>query len=199
MKKTVALAVIAVVAVSALSVWLLYPRDTADTDASFSDDFEEGLNGWTPDAHVPEDPNNPGNPVAWEIDVSSNQSVSGSQSVRFMIDGLQDDGAIWIERKLSLEPNSVKNVNVTFQFWSPSESFNTIAVVVGYIGDKDPAVEEDFQVIDPANMAEGWKTYSFDSEVTVDNNGDAYVGVGIAVRWETVMEYFIDDITVEVN
>ncbi len=196
-KKTVSVIIVAVIVVSALSVWLMYPREAKAT--SFSDDFENGLGNWTTDAEVPEDPNNPGHPVDWSIELSTNQSVSPNYSVLFTIDGLQDDGAIWIEYKLSLQPNAIKNVNVTFQFWSPSESFNTIAAVIGYAGNKDPVAEGDFQVIGVANQVEGWKTYTFSTEVSADSNGDAYVALGIAVLWETSMSYFIDDVTIEVN
>ena len=195
-KKTAAALIIAIIAISAIAVWLAYPREKT---ASFSEDFENGLENWGIDAEVPDDPNNPGHSVEWKIEVSTNQSVSPSHSAMFTIDGLQDDGAIWLERKLSMEPNAVRNINVTFQFWSESESFNTLAAIIGYAGNKNPTFEGDLQVIGYANQVEGWKNYTFSSEVTANSNGDAYIALGIAVLWETRMTYYIDDITVDVN
>ena len=196
-KKTVSVIIVTIIVVAAVSVYLIYPREAKA--ASFSENFENGLDNWVTAGDAPDDPNNPGHPVEWNIELSTNQYVSPSHSALFTIDGLQDDGAIWIERKLVLEPNSVKSVNVTFQLWSVSESFNTLAVVIGYAGNKNPAVEGDFEVIGAANQVEGWKTYSFAAEVTADSNGDAYVALGISVVWETQMSYFVDDVTVDVN
>jgi len=193
--KIVSAIIAAVIIVSALSVWLLNPQEIKAT--SFSDNFENGLANWVTDAEVPENPNNPGSSVEWSIELSTTQSVSPSHSAKFMIDGLQDDGAIWIEHKLNLEPNAVKNVNVTFQFWSPSESFNTLAAVIGYAGNKNPAAEADLQVIGYADQIEGWKTYTLRTEVTTDNSGNAYVALGIAVLWETHLTYYIDNVTVD--
>jgi hypothetical protein len=196
-KKTISTIIIAVIAVSILSVWLLYPKEAKPT--SFSDDFENGLGNWTKNAQVPEDPNNPGHSVAWTIERVTNQSISGNYSVLFTIDGSQDDGAIWMQHRLSFEPNAVKTVTVTIQLWSPSESFNTIAAVIGYAGRIEPTVEGDFKIIGAANQAKGWKTYAFTAEVTADSNGTAYTALGIAVRWETTLAYYIDDVHVTVN
>jgi hypothetical protein len=197
-KKSMAVIVIAVIVVAAVSVYLLYPKPEVK-DASFSDDFENGLDLWTTSGHVPDDPNNPGHSVEWNIELSTNQSVSPNHSALFTIDGLQDDGAIWIERKLTVEPNAVKNVNVTFELWSVSESFNTMAVVIGYAGSENPSSEGDFEVIGPANQVEGWMTYSFSREVTADSNGDIYVALGISVVWETQITHFVDDVNVQIS
>jgi hypothetical protein len=182
--------------ITGLSVWFLYPRESKDY---FADDFEVGLSNWEIGAEVPEDPNNPGHSVDWTIERSLNRSASGTYSVRLAIDGTQDDGAIWISHKLSLEPESQKTVNVTFQLWSPSESFNTIAAVVAYVGVLEPKAEEDFQVVGSADQAEGWRTYSYSTDLKVNEDGAAYVAFGIAVRWETTMEYFVDDAIVTIT
>jgi hypothetical protein len=194
--KIALLVAVAVISVSAILVWVLYPRDIRVE--SSRDDFEKGLGGWSIASDVPEDPNNPGKLVEWRIERSSNQSVSGSHSILFAIDGSQDDGTIWIQRELDVEPNVRKTVAIAFQFWSPSESFNTLAAVVGYAGNAEPKVEEDLQVIGEADKATGWKMYSYSAEVPAD--GDRlFVALGISVRWETTLEYFVDDVTVTIK
>jgi hypothetical protein len=192
-KYTLCAFIIVLVAFTAVSVWFFYPKPVA-VAAPFSDDFENGLTHWTTGSDVPN--NGSGQPVNWNITTSTNQSVSGSHSVLFTIDGLQDDGTTWIQHKLNLQANTQKTVNVTFQLWSPSESFNTIAVVVGYAGAKMPQSEGDFQVLGAANQVEGWKNYSFTADVTADEAGVAYVALGISVRWETNMNYFVDEVNV---
>lgn len=134
-------------------------------------------------------------PVAWKIESATDEFVSGNSSILLYIDGVQDDGTIWIERKLLLQANVARSVNVSFQLWSGSESFNTIAAVVGYIGEKSPGEEADFQVIGTANQVSGWKTYIFSSLAKTGNTGEIYIALGISVRWEAKMTYFIDDVT----
>jgi hypothetical protein len=194
-KPAVLLAAIAVIAGVVLAAWLLLPRQQPEQTRAF-DDFENGFGEWTTDADVPEDPNAPGENIAWSVERASNNSFSGTHSVLMWIDGRQDNGTIWIERKLTLQPNSAKSVNVTFQLWSESKSFNTIAAVVGYIGEENPEIENDFQVLGAANQVSGWKPYTLSGEV---NTGEVHVALGISVRWETEMRYFIDSVEIKVT
>jgi hypothetical protein len=168
------------------------PTATPTQNQTLTYDFEDGLDEWTPDSHLPA-------PVDWNVTVVSNVSSTGNHSALLYIDGRQDDGTVWIEHKLSLEPNSTRNVNVTFSFWSPSESFNTMAAVVGYIGTENPSTEGDFQVLGAADQVAGWKTYSIASEVHTDASGEIYVALGLSVRWETQLTYNIDDIVITIN
>lgn len=199
MKKTIYVIAAVIIAATVLTSVILFQLTNQPQSNQYKYNFDNGFEGWVADADLPQDPNNPGELVDWKVELVSNISYSGAKSALFYIDGLQDDGTIWIEKKLTLEPNTAKNVNVSFQFWSESESFNTIAVVVGYVGTKNPTVEDDFIVLGAANQAEGWKTYSVSNKVETDDSGEAYVAVGISVRWETPMTYFIDDITINID
>jgi hypothetical protein len=116
--------------------------------------------------------------------------------VRLYIDGSQDDGTIWLQRKLALEPNTTRNVTLTFELWSPSESFNTLANFVGYVGTKNSTAEGNFQTLGSANLVEGWRTYTLNAPVQTGSSGEVYVAVGISAVWETVMTYYIDDVAV---
>lgn len=190
-KSTLTIALIAVIAIGVVVAWLLFPRLQPE-QMTLTDDFENTFGEWTLDSDVPPDPNNPGETVAWTIERVSNNSYSGTHSLLLQIDGRQDDGTIWIERKIELQPNSLKPVNLSFQLWSESESFNTIAVFVGYIGVENPEKESDFQVIDPANQVAGWKEYSLSKELNSGATGEVFVALGISVRWETEMSYYVD-------
>ena len=165
-------------------------------------DFEKGVNDvdfgdWAPAADVSSDPNNPGDRVQWRIQRSSNFSRSGTRSAEFFIDGTQDDGTIWLERRLSVKPNAQFPVSVSFWLYSESESFNTLAAVVAYAGTAKPVEEADFTVIGSANEQAGWKRYVHNATINTDGSGQAYVAVGISVRWETLLAYCIDDIVIE--
>ena len=163
-----------------------------------NDSFEDSLK-WSKDSDLPIDANNPGQYVDWEITQSSEKSKTGSNSMCLEIDGHQDDGTIWLEREISVQKNTEINVDLSFELYSPSESFNTIAVVVGCISLDDPESEADFTVLGSANMVEGWQKYSLSETFTTDESGTIWVGVGISVRWETVMQYYIDDVEINIT
>ncbi len=185
--------IIVLIVFTAVSIWAFYPKPVSAPAVPFNDGFENGLSNWVTGADVP---TVDGQPVEWAITQSANQSYLGSHSALFTIDGLQDDGTIWIQHQLNLQANTQKTLNVTFQLWSSSESFNTIAAVVGYGGTKAPQGEGSFQVLGAANQVEGWKTYNFTADVIADENGAAYVALGISVRWETNLSYFVDEVNV---
>ena len=197
-KIVVLFAVSLVLALALLAFKFLNPELQPD-QTTFFDDFENDFGNWTVGSQVPEDPNNPGHNVEWLVERSTNQSYSGNYSVLFWIDGRQDDGAIWITRKLSLEPNSEKSVKISFQLWSGEESFNTLATVVGYIGESDPKTEADFQILGAANQVSRWRAYSLSNEIITDNLGEVYAALGISVRWETELTYFADNVEITIN
>ncbi len=196
MKKTIYIvAAVVIIAAALTGVILIQPSNKPQT-VTLSQGFEDGLGVWVKGADVPADPNHPGQNVNWTINVVANQSYAGNHSAQFYINGLQDDGTIWLTRNLTLTPDTARNVTVSFQLWSSSESFNTLANVVAYIGTKNATSEGDFQVIGVANQAAGWKSYSYSVEVETGASGNVNVALGISAVWETHMTYYIDDIVV---
>ncbi len=187
-------AAIAVAALGIFSVWyfVLSPE-------LIKEGFEGGLGEWVTDADVPLDPNNPGQPVEWNITRVSTIARSGQYSLKFFIDGRQDDGTIWIERKISANKNAQVQVGVSFEFYSESQSFNTIAAVCVYAGTSSPEAEIDLAVLGAANQVAGWKKYTHSAVVNTDSAGEVWVAVGISVRWETLMTYYVDDVEVEIK
>jgi hypothetical protein len=162
--------------------------------------FEQGLTDWTQGSDVPEDPNNPGHPVAWSIELSDEQASDGQFSARFFLDGRQDDGTIWLVRSIEIPACPAFNVDLTFDFWSPSESFNTIAKVSSYAGHRPPSKESHFDTTEPANQVAGFQEYNY-SLHTIRRIplSKLYVAFGISAVWETEMTYFIDNVHIEVT
>jgi hypothetical protein len=203
MKKTIyAVAAVVIIAAALSGIILIQPSKSQTT--TINQGFENGLGDWaTGDwvtgADVPADPNHPGQHVNWTINIVANQSFSGNHSAQFYLNGLQDDGTIWIARNLTLTPDTTKNVTVTFQLWSQSESFNTIANAVVHVGTKNAATEADFHVVGAANQAAGWKSYSYTAQVETGASGNVNVALGISAVWETQMTYYIDDVVVTAN
>ncbi|MGD9130160.1 MAG: hypothetical protein PVH73_01135 [Candidatus Bathyarchaeota archaeon] len=180
--------------ISIVAGWHFYPKTVV-----YDEGFEEDFGGWTEDTDVPLDPNNPGSPVDWNISRITSPVKSGQHSVELYIDGRQDDGTVWIEKALSVSKNTQIQVEVSFDFYSESESFNVIADVVGFAGTSNPEVEADFTVLGQANEASGWKRYTHTATVNTGSSGEAWVAVGISVRWETEMTYNLDDVKATIS
>jgi hypothetical protein len=185
--------VIGILLVSILVAWYFFPKFVV-----YQEGFEQDFGGWIKDAQVPLDPNNPGHPVAWDVSRVTSLSHSGQYSIEFFIDGRQDDGTVWIEKKIPVKNTSQLQVEVSFEFYSEQESFNVIAGVCTYVGVSNPEVEEEFIVLSPANEVTGWKRYTYNTSLHT-SSAEIWIALGITVRWETEMTYNIDDVKVAIN
>lgn len=161
--------------------------------------FESGLDGWVADADVPLDPNNPGYPVEGRASLVSNFSRSGENSLMLFIDGTQDDGTVWIEKEFDAPINSRISVLLSFWFYSAEKSDNELAVVCAYTNLANPEVEADFAVLGSANEGAGWREYSLMTNLFTDSSDTLWVAIGISVRWETFMTYYVDDIEIQIE
>jgi len=170
-----------------------------ETTVAFQERFEGGLGSWRQGSDVPEDPNNPGNPVAWFIEGSADRAAEGNRSARYFLDGRQDDGTIWLARSFQVPADRSVSITLSFQLWSESESFNTLAKAAAYAGPDAPAVERDFDTAQPANRAVGWETYSYDFQVDSGPEGAVWIAYGISVVWETEVTYYVDDVNVSLT
>ena len=179
---------------SGVVVWYFYP-----THLVYTESFENDFGGWIADADVPLDPNNPGHPVDWNVSRVTPLAYSGEYSTELYIDGRQDDGTVWIEKKMSAKNKPRIHVTVSFCFYSEQESFNIIAGVCAYIGVSDPKVEDDFVVLGSANEVAGWKEYTHTVALTIGSDNEVWVAIGITVRWETEMTYNIDNVRVAIS
>lgn len=191
-------ALVVMVATALMAVVLGVLNKSSNLQA-IQESFESGFGEWSADADVPPDPNNPSYPVEWHVNRVNNVSYSGQYSLRFFIDGRQDDGTVWIEKKINVKEHTQIQFKVSFWLYSEQESFNTIAVVCAHIGVENPEVESDFIVIGAANEVAGWKNYTHVADLNTGSSGELWVAVGISVRWETQMTYYIDDIEIEIK
>ncbi|MBC7251242.1 MAG: hypothetical protein H5T62_13260 [Anaerolineae bacterium] len=164
----------------------------------FQEGFEEGLEGWEAGADVPEDPANPGQPVFWNIERSTDQASEGSSSARLTLDGKQDDGTIWLARPFEVSGDAPLRLRLTFDLWSESESFNTLAHVAAYAGPRSPISEGDFDLSQTANQVAGWQTYTYEFDIPGNPERQVWVALGISAVWETEMTYYVDNVRVEI-
>lgn len=190
--------IIGIVAIGAVAVavaaWYYYPKPNV-----YSEGFEQDFGGWIKDADVPLDPNNPGQHIAWNVSRATSRAHSGRYSVEMYIDGRQDDGTVWIEKKILVKNNSRIQVTICFEFYSKEKSFNVIAGVCAYAGILNPEAEANFTVVGNANEVAGWKRYTYTTALYTVSNEEAWVAVGITALWETEMTYNLDDVEVTMS
>lgn len=170
--------------------------------------FEQGLGDWERAADVPDHPDT-GMPVEWSIEPSTERARSGDRSVRFVLDGSQDDGTIWLVRPVTVTAGTAYAGELTARAWSASESFNTLAHLVCLTATARPAAENDFPpsgetwagdgrsmagLRQPLNRREGWDEYSVTWSTPPLDTDLLWLAVGITVVWETTVRYFLDDV-----
>jgi hypothetical protein len=159
--------------------------------------FESGLQMWHKGSDVPPDPVTR-KPVVWEIDLSQEQATEGNWATRWFLDGRQGDGTIWLVTLLSIHKNRPLAVTLSLQLWSPAASAMPRAQVVTYVGSLRPVEKAEFTHREPADKKAGWQRYRFTIPVGT-TEGELWVALGISAAQKTLLEYFIDDVRVEVR
>lgn len=182
-------------------------------DPAFEEGFEDGLSDWDSDAAI-------GREVEveefeWEFGVSEEEAASGDRSLRIWNEGDYDDGVTWGVHPVTVEPGRAYDTTVTAQFWSESESFNTLRDAVMRLGPERPATEGDFPhpgvnttdlgetpyggLREPLWLTEGWREYSFEWTTPELDSETLYVAVGTSVIWEGDATHYVDDVEIEVG
>jgi hypothetical protein len=146
--------------------------------------FESGMGAWAADTD--------GRARAWQISRSTAQAYDGKYSLAFYLDGRNDDGTIWIERKFTARPNTTVTVSTTFRIYSSASSDLNTWAVVGYAGTHDPETTADIRTVIGLVNQRGWTPYSYIRKVTTDSTGTVWVAVGIWATYEVIRTNYVD-------
>lgn len=149
----------------------------------------------------------------WELGVSDMEAAAGDYSLRVWNEGDHDDGVTWGLHPIPIDSGRAYQVEVTAQFWSESESFNTLRDAVLRLGPNPPDAEEDFPhpgvntselgetayggLREPLWLTEGWREYSFQWTTPELDTDTLYLAVGTSVIWESDVPHYVDEITAE--
>jgi len=112
------------------------------TSSTVTEGFEDGLGEWEPAATI--GPEVDIEDFAWEVEISEEEAAGGDRSLRVWNQGDYDDGVTWASHSIPIEPGQAYQVEASGQFWSDSESFNTIRHAVMRLGPEPADVEDDF-------------------------------------------------------
>ncbi|RAW46235.1 hypothetical protein DQW50_05565 [Halorubrum sp. 48-1-W] len=179
----------------------------------FTEGFEDGLDAWESASAI--GPEVDIEDFEWEVDVSETEAVEGERSLRVWNEGDYDDGVTWVSRPIPVESGRAYEIEATGQFWSESESFNTIRHAVMRLGPDPAEVEDDFPQLgvnstdfdetpigglrEPLWLADGWREYSFEWTTPELSTDTLHFAVGTAVIWEADATHYIDDLTVSIE
>jgi hypothetical protein len=180
---------------------------------AFEEGFEDGLGDWERGAAI--GPEVDLREFEWEVGVSDAEAASGERSLRIWNEGDYDDGVTWAVHPVAVEPGRAYEITVAAQFWSESESFNTLRDALMRLGPERPSVEADFPnpgvnttalgetpyggLREPLWLADGWREYRFEWTTPELSTERLYVAVGTAVIWEGDATHFVDDIVVQLE
>ena len=146
--------------------------------------FESGMGAWQADTD--------GRARAWQIYRTTDQSVDGSYALGLYLDGRNDDGTIWIERKFTARPNATVSVSASFWLYSATSGDVNTWPVVGYAGNHDPETTADIRSVVGVLNKKGWTQYTFTRKVATDSTGTVWVAAGIWATYETIRTNYLD-------
>jgi hypothetical protein len=130
-------------------------------------------------------------------------------------EGDYDDGVTWGSHPIAVESGQAYQIKATGQFWSDSESFNTIRHAVMRLGPDPAEVEDDFPQLgvnstelgetpfgglrEPLWLSDGWREYSFEWTTPELSTETLHLAVGTAVIWEADATHYIDDLSITIE
>lgn len=183
------------------------------THRAFDEGFEDGLGDWEPDAAI--GPEVQLEAFEWEFGISAAEAAEGDRSLRIWNEGDYDDGVTWGVHPVPVDAGQAYQATVTAQFWSESESFNTLRDAVMRLGPEPPDTEEAFPhpgvnttalgetpyggLREPLWLAEGWREYRFEWTTPELSSDTLYLALGTSVIWEGDATHYVDDISVELR
>jgi hypothetical protein len=150
-----------------------------------------GLRQWHTDFEVPRQYAAFGTKCFY-LSRSGAEAYHGDYAMEMFLDGTGDDGTIWLERALAVNPNSLVDVDLDFELFRyyPDIAYFAVASV----GVLDPEGETDFVRLD--GPREGWVLHSYHQRVYSGSCDRVHVAVGLTVSWETAGTLFLDLIRV---
>jgi hypothetical protein len=186
---------------------------SGDDGSAFEEGFESGIGDWEAGAAI--GPEVDIEEFDWELGVSEEQAASGERSLRIWNQGDYDDGVTWGVHPVPVEPGESYRIEVTGQFWSESESFNTIRHALLRLGPEPPETEEDFPqpglnttdlgetpyggLRDALWLADGWREYGFEWTTPELSTDTLHLAAGTAVIWEADATHYVDDLSVSIE
>jgi len=129
----------------------------------------------------------------WHVRGTRTEAHEGHRSLFMYLDGRSDDGTIWVERWIPVDPDTNLTVDLSFAF---GREANIATAPVYYIGFTDPEMEDDFELLP---LEDGWHVYKVSQAVFTGERTRLWIAVGLTVSWETEVYHYLDSIDITVR
>lgn len=175
-----------------------FSMETGAQQFTFS--FDGDASGWRADGSDLDDP-----PVEWSIALATDAAASGSGSMKFFLDNMNDAGKIWIERAFSVQPNTTYDVTIRYKLRTRDYGEINLWPLLASAGSTDPETIADFETRgDTGNRASSDIGYTWvDRELRVSGrsseNGTLWIALGVWGTWETPRTYWIDNLSIAID
>jgi hypothetical protein len=158
---------------------------------TYKESFEQDLGGWQPASD--------GLPRSWQVYRTTKFAADGRVGLGFDVNGLDDDGTVWIQHAYQARPNTRVRVVLSFLLYTVDGTPTNSWKVVGSLGTRAPRVEGDFKFLGYADHSGVWRRYTVTGEVTTDGSGTVWVAAGVSVLWETNRIHYVDAVETTIN
>lgn len=165
---------------------------TADPAPLANPSFEDELADWTVGEDLPSSPGESDETVGHDASTTTADASDGERCLELYVEGVADDGTIWVEQSVDLTDVE----RVTVDVYSRMNSANRMSQVAFFAGERpdDGLAEEDFDRQKDVEDHSGWKTYSYS---VAELEGAVTVAVGLNVVWETDITRRFDNVRLE--
>lgn len=167
------------------------------TPSYFFYSFEKGMQGWTPDGTDLLDP-----PINWTVEQSDDHATDGDHSIKFYLDNMNDAGKIWMQKSFDLDPNTHYELTINYDFGTRDwGNINLFRIITG-VTTKNPETADDLIFQDNTGHQQDedigytWVNKSYTLSLQTDENGTAYVFIGIWGTWTTPRTYYVDSVNI---
>ncbi len=129
-----------------------------------------------------------------ETKVQLDRDGQVTTSLHLSMDARNDDGSVFLKRRIPIQPGTGPTINLSFWMNSPGSS----QTLLWFIGDYEPEVESDFTADGPTSP--GWNKYSFQRTLPgTSDASEAWVAFGATIGFEgPPYDGFVDDIVITV-
>jgi hypothetical protein len=153
--------------------------------------FEQDIEGWIPNGTNLQ--LGSGGTIPWSITRSQEMAKDGASSVKLLLDNINDQGEIWIQRPFTLHPNQTYQVRVSYFIAGPTGPGFMIAGALT----SPPTVPDDLVTFLGDSSTRGpfrWARKILEFTAQADSVGTLFVIIGIAGAFEGQLVYYVDSV-----
>lgn len=198
MKSLVSILILAILLFGQIGEFVGNPTCLAADSSEFYS-FENDLEGWSINGAGL----SPGDPTAdeWAITRSQDMATDGLTAVKLDLTNNNDQGLIWIEKPLLVEPNRLYEVNLSYSFASADGPVGAFEIITGVLKDRFDLIPAFRESTDKRKSKPGYRWLDKQYEFAV-SSGEAtslWVVIGIRGTFEVRHIYYVDSVRVEIT